>query len=662
MQSPKLLRAFAVLAFILLLVPDSFAQRGGRSSGSSGRSSSGSRASSTRSSGSVRTSRPSISTSRSRPTYTAPRSTYTPRTSSRSTSIFSGSSRSTRSRGSYVAPSTSRGSTRFLPSTSRYGSTRSTNTGSSIITSRGTSRSSNDTRTSGNRGSSSVTPGSTYTPFTTNSGAHTYGNRGSTSRTDTSRGETPRPGDTGFGTGDSSRYGDAPSSRPSPRITFPRAYRPNATPDHRARPGASSQATGRRSGIDTTTTNSPRDVSDIAQRYRGSGSHGRPGLSGSMAPDRAAGPIRIAPGGRRGEGGSRYGDGPSGRLNPHSPESPTGRQASPTSRQVPSGRDSGSIGARGSDNTAPGGRIGDIGPTDSDVPASIAPHVTPTTDPGDVTPGGGSTLVPPTIVTPTFTGSGNKYYYANYSPFCYSPYYSWGWYAWYAPFYVSNWYWSSYYPSYYRSGVYVGYYDTPVVVDNRTIIIDSGYEVVGEGSVLYEGASDYEGGVVVGERSPEENMELTTAADSYLQLGDRAFRERRYGDAVHFYAKAIEFSPEEGALYLVLADALFATGDYHYAAYAIRRALEIDPTLIDADIDKHLFYGSPEDFDQQLRVLESYVRDHPTDNDSRLVLALNFLFGQRAAEAVRVLETQFSRPVSNDLAAELILQRARLAQ
>jgi len=659
MQSPKLLRAFAVLAFILLLVPDTFAQRGGRSSGSSGRSSSGRSATSSRSSGSVRTSRPSISTSRSRPTYTAPRSTYTPRSSSRSTSIFSGSTRSTRSRGSYVAPSTSRGSTRFLPSTSRYGSTRSTNTGSGIITSRGTSRSSSDSRTSGYRGSSSVTPGSTYTPFTTNSGSRTYENRGMTTRTDTSRGGTIT---TTFGTGDSSRYDDAPSSRPSPRVTFPRAYRPTATPDHRARPGASSQATGRRSGIDTTTSSSPRNVSDIAQRYRGSGSHGRPGLSGSITPDRAAGPVRIAPGGRRGDGGSRYGDGPSGRLNPRAPVSPTGRQASPTGRQVPGGRDSGSIGTRGSAGRTPGGRIGDVGPTDSDVPASITPHVAPTTDSGYVTPGGGSTLVTPTIVTPTFTGPSKDYYHANYSPFYHSPYYSWGWYAWSTPFYVSNWYWSWYYPNYYRSGVYVGYYDTPVVVDNRTIIIDSGDEVVGEGSVLYEGASGYEGSVAVGERSPEETMELTTAADSYLQLGDRAFRERRYGDAVHFYAKAIEFSPDEGALYLVLADALFATGDYHYAAYAIRRALEIDPTLINGDIDKHLFYGSPEDFDQQLRVLESYVRDHPTDNDSRLVLALNFLFGLRAPEAVRVLETQFSRPVSEDAAAALILQRARLVQ
>ena len=35
-----------------------------------------------------------------------------------------------------------------------------------------------------------------------------------------------------------------------------------------------------------------------------------------------------------------------------------------------------------------------------------------------------------------------------------------------------------------------------------------------------------------------------------------------------------------GVLFLVLSDALFATGDYHYAAYALRRALELDPGIV----------------------------------------------------------------------------------
>ena len=53
------------------------------------------------------------------------------------------------------------------------------------------------------------------------------------------------------------------------------------------------------------------------------------------------------------------------------------------------------------------------------------------------------------------------------------------------------------------------------------------------------------------------------AATEYMALGDRAFTEGRYGDAVHYYARAVEFAPEDGVLQLVLSDALFATGDYH---------------------------------------------------------------------------------------------------
>jgi len=79
------------------------------------------------------------------------------------------------------------------------------------------------------------------------------------------------------------------------------------------------------------------------------------------------------------------------------------------------------------------------------------------------------------------------------------------------------------------------------------------YESVGEGVV---GAP--RGQVAPPAAAPE--SPLSIAAQRYLELGDRAFREGRYFDAVQFYAKAVEFAPDQGALYLVLSDALFAAG------------------------------------------------------------------------------------------------------
>lgn len=150
---------------------------------------------------------------------------------------------------------------------------------------------------------------------------------------------------------------------------------------------------------------------------------------------------------------------------------------------------------------------------------------------------------------------------------------------------------------------------------------------------------------------------LSIAAQRYLELGDRAFREARYADAVQFYAKAVEFAPDQGALYLVLADALFAAGDYHYGAYAIRRALELDPTLVESGVDKHGFYPDPALFDAQLERLERFLAEHPTDRDARLMLALNYLFGGKPREAARTIDSAVTA-MADDPAAQRILARA----
>ncbi len=161
------------------------------------------------------------------------------------------------------------------------------------------------------------------------------------------------------------------------------------------------------------------------------------------------------------------------------------------------------------------------------------------------------------------------------------------------------------------------------------------------------------------ERGPDS---LSRAANQHLSLGDAAFRERRYADAVHFYAKAIEYRPNEGVMYLVLADALLATGDYHYGAFALRRALELDPTLAQSDIDKHEFYANPAEFGEQLQLLERFLSDHPSDADARLLLAANYLFGRKPALAVDLLESGASAAVRNEAAGQLILAAAKKAR
>jgi hypothetical protein len=272
-------------------------------------------------------------------------------------------------------------------------------------------------------------------------------------------------------------------------------------------------------------------------------------------------------------------------------------------------------------------------------------------------------------------------------PFGWSSWWYWG----YWPYHMSSW-WPSYYNRYYYSPVvyyssYLAdpYYDDPDVViydydDDNDVV----YEQGGSEQGYAQGRSHEQGGDArvtesetgEGVRYPPQATARTAddtvssvlergpdtrarAAAAYLEDGDRAFRERRYGDAAHFYAKAIEFRPDDGVLYLVLADALFATGDYHYGAFALRRALELDPDLARSEIDKYAFYNDPTELDRQLQVLERFLADHPTDADARLLLSANYLFAKKPKLAIDLLESGASDSVRNEPAGKLVLEAAK---
>jgi tetratricopeptide (TPR) repeat protein len=252
-------------------------------------------------------------------------------------------------------------------------------------------------------------------------------------------------------------------------------------------------------------------------------------------------------------------------------------------------------------------------------------------------------------------------------------------YSWFGhPFSSCYWYWYGYWPfgiSYWYPNCYGYYYSPPLYYS--TVVYQYAEEAPAEAEQVVEAVeqqpaqADYAGeGVAQGgteqarlDRLLKSGPDSTTrASGQYLTLGDRAFRDGRYADAVHFYARAVEFAPDEGVLYLVLADGLFATGDYHYGAFALRRALELDPTLAAGGIDKRSFYVETGQFDRQLAQLETYLVDHPGDDDARLMLAANYLFGGRPAASVDLLENPASERVRSQPAGALILEAARNLQ
>jgi len=234
----------------------------------------------------------------------------------------------------------------------------------------------------------------------------------------------------------------------------------------------------------------------------------------------------------------------------------------------------------------------------------------------------------------------------------YASWYSWyswpGWwmYPWYSPYYIysPNWNASYYSPSVVSSTIYT----TEII---EIPVVQEVHEPLDHGLI----------GGAQANSSAEVRSALERAAVEYLSLGDRAFAEARYGDAVRHYARAVECSPEDPVLHLVLSDALFATGDYHYAAHCLRRALELEPNLLEVEFDKRSFYGDPSDFDRHILLLESYLADHVLDDDARLILGANQLFSSDPEATVELFSDPLGQAVQDSNEGRLLLAAAHRA-
>ena len=225
---------------------------------------------------------------------------------------------------------------------------------------------------------------------------------------------------------------------------------------------------------------------------------------------------------------------------------------------------------------------------------------------------------------PYYYGSFWPYYYHNY---CYSypswyHYYNYGHHYGYG-FSYSWWYGTpTYIPVSYYSSYIDGYDDSDLVDDSP------GTEII-----VVAGGSDA--------GAPESLIDL---ANRYVALGDYYFKEGRFADAADAYARARTYAPDDATIHFVLADALFAVGDYHFAAFLIAEALRLDPTIARADADKRTFYGDVKLFETQMATLAGYLEEKPYDAAAHLVYGYNLLFSGRKAESKsafkRVLEIE----------------------
>ncbi len=228
----------------------------------------------------------------------------------------------------------------------------------------------------------------------------------------------------------------------------------------------------------------------------------------------------------------------------------------------------------------------------------------------------------------------------------------WGWSSWYPWGYCaprSRWWWSIGYcdfnPWWYRS-CYTPIYWMPAtyyspVVYETTYVYSSSPAAPAASDAALAGGVAMPGDEPVFARGAKE----ATAEEQgrrYVDYGDYYFREGRYRDAVDAYAKARTLLPADASLHFVMADAVFAVADYHFAAFLIGEGLRLEPGLARAETDKRLLYSKPETFEEQMAALRRYIDSKPYDAMAQLVLAYNLKFSLQAEKALaafrRVLE------------------------
>ena len=134
-----------------------------------------------------------------------------------------------------------------------------------------------------------------------------------------------------------------------------------------------------------------------------------------------------------------------------------------------------------------------------------------------------------------------------------------------------------------------------------------------------------------------------TPADDALDFaghGELDFKAGSYEGAVRNWKHALVEDPNNGALVLLLAQGLFATGQYDQAAGATQMAMQMLPQeKWGAVVENYKqLYGNIGDYTNQLKALEKARDAKPADSALRFLLGFHFGYLGHPKQAVRELD------------------------
>jgi predicted Zn-dependent protease len=131
-----------------------------------------------------------------------------------------------------------------------------------------------------------------------------------------------------------------------------------------------------------------------------------------------------------------------------------------------------------------------------------------------------------------------------------------------------------------------------------------------------------------------------SSAKDFARQGEIAFRDSDYKRAAREWRHALVDDPQNGLLVLMMAQALFQSGEYNEAAGAVQAGLQLMPRdKWDVVVGNYKeLYGNTQDYVDQLKLLENTVKEKPKDPALRLLVGYHYLFLGYPAEAMRELK------------------------
>jgi hypothetical protein len=154
--------------------------------------------------------------------------------------------------------------------------------------------------------------------------------------------------------------------------------------------------------------------------------------------------------------------------------------------------------------------------------------------------------------------------------------------------------------------------------------------------------------------SPSSTDVQPATPSEYIADGEQDFKAGRYNIAIREWEHAMVDNPRDGALSLLMGQALFATGQFDEAAGAVQHGLSMMPEdqwgMVISNYRQ--LYGNPSDYSDQLKALEAASAQRESAALSFL-LAYNYGYLGYPREAVRELDKVLALNSQDQLALKL---------